>query len=379
MPLTADAEARASSLHRETLVIDTLGPLGPSTFSSDALRVLDDLVARKASASEAIVAVWDMTIRALAQGELPEFWDDWEKTGVDSVSLTIGAFGDTPFTYENAIHDLGLLTHLFDSRSDRLVKVRTTRDLDRAKSHGKKGVILNFQNTTHIGDDLDKLDLFYELGLRIIMLTYNSRNLVGDGCTERVQAGLSSFGVEVVKRLNELRILVDLSHCGEPTTLDAIEVSEHPVAITHAFCRAISDHDRGKSDDVIRAIGDSGGYFGVCVVPFFITIDPAPTLDHWLAHVDRAVELAGAEHVGVGTDWGEDLPKQLIDLLNEEMRRFGFREEHRVDWAATVDGYRSWREWPNLTRALVDHGYSDEEIRGFLGENFKRVLADVID
>src|SRR5437867_1283243 len=166
--------------------------------------------------------------------------------------------------------------------------------------------------------------------------------------------------------MNELGIRVDTDHCSDATTLDAIEVSERPVAVSHSFCRAVSEHDRGKGDDVIRAVGQNGGYFGVVLVPFFITGDPDPSLDHWLAHVEHAVALAGPEHVGIGTDWGEELPKQLVDLLNEEIRQpgFGFREEHRVDWAATVGGYGSWREWPNLTRALAGAGYSDDEIRG---------------
>ena len=216
--------------------------------------------------------------------------------------------------------------------------------------------------------------------MRVIQLTYNSRNLLGDGCTERVQTGLSRFGVDAVKRMNEVGVLVDTGHCSDATTLDAIEVSERPVAVTHAFSRVVSDHDRGKGDEVIRAIGQSGGYFGVVLVPFFITDDPNATLDHWLAQIDRVVELAGAGHVGIGTDWGEELPKQLMDMLNEEMRLagFGFREEHRVDWAATVDGYRSWREWPNLTAALLEHGYSDGEVRGFLGANFLRLFRESV-
>lgn len=359
--------------------MDTLSQLGPSIYPAETVRAIEEMVARGANASAVIVSLWDAALAALVRGELPDFWAGWDEAGVDAVNVTLGAFGDPPFTFDNAIRDLGLFTRLFDARSDRLVKVLSSRDLEAAAREDKRSVILNFQNTTHIGDDIDNLELFYNLGVRVMMLTYNSRNLVGDGCTERVQSGLSSFGVQVVARMNELGILVDLSHCGEATTLDAIEVSERPVAITHAFARSVSEHDRGKSDEVITAVGEGDGYFGVCVVPFFMTDAPRATLDHWLAHVDRAAELAGAEHVGIGTDWGEDLPRQLVDLLNGEMGSFGFRPEHRVDWAATVDGYERWEEWPNLTRALVAHGYSDDEIKGFLGANFLRVFGAAVD
>lgn len=208
----------------------------------------------------------------------------------------------------------------------------------------------------------------------MIQLTYNDRNQAGDGCTEPSPRGLTSFGRDLIAAMNELGVLVDLSHCSEPTTLDAIDASHSPVAVTHAFCRALSDHDRGKSDEIIRAIGAAGGYFGIVLVPFFLS-DEAASLDDFLRHIDHVVELIGPRHVGIGSDWGQDFPASINALLNEEMRRFGFRQEHRVDWNAKIDGFSDWREWPNLTRALVAAGYSDVDIEGFLGANFLRVFA----
>lgn len=368
------------NLHRDSLVIDTCSQFGPSIYTPQMLARLDELAARNASASAAVLELTEMQLGALAREELPGFWEGWDEAGVDTVSFTIGAFGDQPWSYVNAVRDISQFQQLFDARDDRLVKVLSADDVEDAKASGRKGVILAFQNATHIGDDLDNIDFFHRLGVRVIQLTYNSRNLLGDGCTERVQTGLSQFGVDAVKRMNEVGVLVDTGHCSDATTLDAFEVSESPVAVSHAFCRAVSDHDRGKDDEVLRAVGETGGYFGVVLVPFFITADPDATLDHWLAHIDHAVEIAGAEHVGIGTDWGEELPKQLMDMLNEEMRQagFGFREEHRVDWAATTEGFRTWREWPNLTAALLGRGYSEDEVRGFLGGNFLRVFRAAV-
>jgi membrane dipeptidase len=376
--LTQEQETRAAELHRESLVVDSMGMFGPSVYTPQMLELIDALAARGASAATVVVEMARMVHDLLLQDELPGFWEGWDEAGVDVSSYTIGGFGEPPWTYENAVHDAALFEDLFSRLPDRLVKVLSAADIDRCRAEGKRGVILNFQNTMAIGEDLDRLDFFHQLGLRIIQLTYNSRNLVGDGCTERVQTGLSNFGVAVVRRMNELGIWVDTGHCSDATTLDAFEVSERPVAVSHSFCRAVSDHDRGKGDEVLRAVGAGGGYFGVVTVPFFITDDPEASVDHWVAHIKHASEIAGPEHVGIGTDWGEELPKQLIELLNDEMDRLGFRPEHRVDWAASLDGYGSWREWPNLTRVLVGAGFSDDEIRGFLGENFRRVFEQAV-
>ncbi|MFN2590793.1 MAG: dipeptidase, partial [Actinomycetota bacterium] len=278
MGATTDANHRAETLHRATLVVDTCSQFGPSAYTPAMLGRLDDLVASRAPSWRIIVELESMRHRALVAGELPGFWEGWADAGVDVVSFTIGAFGPELFTYDNAIRDLSDWTETFDALGARLVKVLTAADAERAHAEGKRGVILAFQNATHIGDDLDRLDLFHRFGVRIVQLTYNSRNLLGDGCTERVQAGLSAFGVEAVGRMNELGILVDVSHCSDATSLDAIETSARPPAITHAFCASVNKHDRGKGDEVIRAIGEAGGYFGVCVVPFFIAVDPDPTL-----------------------------------------------------------------------------------------------------
>jgi len=376
---TAEATARdPERLHREGLVIDTCSQLGPTVITPAMTQRLDELAAARAPSWAFVVELARMAHESLLADELPGFWDGWDRAGVDAGCVTIGAFGERPFSFENAVRDLAEFTETFDAIPHRLIKATSADDVERAARDGKRAVILAFQNTTHFGDDLDRLALFHQLGVRIMQLTYNSRNLVGDGCTERVQTGLSAYGVEVVRRMNELGVLVDVSHCSDATSLDAIHVSERPVAADHAFCGSVVRHDRAKADDVARAIAERDGYFGVCVVPFFITDDPHPTLDHWLRHVDRAVELAGVERVGIGTDWGEDLPPALVRVLNDEMLRMGFRDEHRVDWAATTEGFRTWGEWPNLTRALVDHGYSDDEVSGLLGRNFLRVFRAAV-
>lgn len=374
--LSAEQEARAATLQREALIIDTLSG-EPSVFSPAMLSRLEALVARQAPTADILSEMDRMATDALVHGELPEYWTWWDRSGVDVISNTVGPFGRIPFSYESALDGLAQLTRRFDG-TDRLVKVTRASDIERAKAGGRCGIILNFQNTTHFGQDLNALDLFYDFGVRVIQLTYNSRNFVGDGCTERADGGLSHFGLQVIRRMNERHILVDLSHCGLRTTMEGINASARPVAITHSFSRELSPHDRGKTDDIMRALAERDGYFGVLVVPFFITPEPRATLAHFVAHVDRVVEVMGIDHVGIGTDWGAVFPKSLEALMDAEMVRFGFRPEHRTSWGARVEDYPSWRDWPNITRALVGRGYSDNEIIKLLGANFLRIFRDVV-
>lgn len=376
LTLTAAQEARAATLHREALVVDTLSG-EPSVFSPEMLARLDELAARQTPLPDILDELDRMATEALVAGRLPEYWAWWEASGVDVISATQGAFGRIPFSYEAAVRDLARMTRKFDG-CDRLLKVTRAADIERAKAEGRRGIILNFQNTTAIGQDLALLDFFYDLGVRIVQLTYNTQNFVGAGCTERHDGGLTHFGLRLIRHMNDRGILIDLSHCGLRTTLEAIDASRHPVAITHAFSRELSPHDRGKTDEILRALARRDGYFGVLVVPFFITGEPKATLHHFLAHVDRAVEIMGIDRVGIGTDWGAVFPPPLEALLDAEMARFGFRPEHRTSWGARVEGYQSWRDWPNLTRALVWRGYSDNEIIKLLGANFLRIFRDVV-
>ena len=374
--LTAQQEVRAAALHRDALIIDTLSG-EPTVFTQAMLARLDVLVARQTPTDAIYAEMERMAADALLRGDLPEYWEWWDASGVDVISNTVRPFGRIPFSYEAALEGLALMTRKFDGL-DRLVKVTRATDVRRVREPGQCGVILNFQNTTAFGLDLNALDLFYDLGVRIIQLTYNSRNYVGDGCTERSDGGVSHFGLQVIRRMNERGILVDLSHCGLRTTLEGIQASTRPMAVTHSFSREVSPHDRGKTEEIMRALAERDGYFGVLIVPFFITPEPQARLEHFVAHVDRVVEIMGIDRVGIGTDWGAVFPKPLEALMDAEMVKFGFRPEHRTSWGARVEGFQSWREWPNITRALVWSGYSDAEITKLLGANFLRIFHDVV-
>ena len=262
----------------------------------------------------------------------------------------------------------GRNSHLFS-----LVDVAA--DLDRAKEQRKIAVITGLQNSEHFRTPAD-VKRFYQLGQRCSQLTYNSQNLIGSGSTERVDGGVSDFGAEIIKAMNEVGMLIDVSHCGDRTTLDAIELSAQPIAITHSNCRALNDHPRLKTDEAIRKVAAKGGVMGVTGVRMFVRNQEPTTVEHMVDHIDHLVKLVGVEHVGVGTDSDlngyEDMPADQLKQLRESYKAsYAFRD--RID----TDGVDHPQKIFDLTEALIRRGYSDENIAAVLGGNFRRLLGAI--
>lgn len=208
------------------------------------------------------------------------------------------------------------------------------------------------------------------MGLRVAQLTYNTRNHIGDGCEERAPGGLSKFGLAAVERMNDLGIVVDVSHCSHPTTLDAIRASRAPVAVTHSSCQALAAHPRAKSDEVLRALRDTDGFFGVLTVPKFLDPDGSADLETFLRHIDHAVEFLGVERVGIGTDWGgwsPDLPPELIEAATESFARLGFKADTSPKFGVGLPEFDAWEKWPHLTAGLLSRGHSHADVRHMIG------------
>jgi membrane dipeptidase len=205
-------------------------------------------------------------------------------------------------------------------------------------------------------------------------LTYNASDEVGTGWTDPVDRGLSPFGEEVVARLNELGIVVCVSHTSHRTTLDACRRSTAPVVASHSFAQGRHAHARGRSDDAIRAIADTGGVVGVCAIPHFLAPGPGATIEALLGHVEYIADLVGWRHVAIGTDWPMQAPKAVL------RRVFGAwfpGEAETTDFTATLVGFDGYEDLPNVTRGLVRRGWGDEAICGLLGGNALRVLEAV--
>lgn len=263
----------------------------------------------------------------------------------------------------------------------RLLLVRGAGDLERAAATSRIGLVPYIQNATPIEDDAGRLTQLRELGIRIVQLTYNSRNLLGDGCLERTDAGLSRFGVEVVEQLGALRMLVDLSHCGETTTLEAIAHSTRPVAVTHSGCRAVFDHPRNKSDAVLRALADRGGVIGIYQINPYLGPRERNTLDDYLAHVDHAVKVAGVEHVGIGSDREyQTIPDTEAERerLRAELSRLRPVTAAQFRWPFFVAELNHPRRMETVAEALRRRGRTAREVELLLGGNFLRLFRETL-
>lgn len=278
--------------------------------------------------------------------------------------------------YEEAIIHMSRYNGLIAEYSDILARVDSAADLKELKKSGKIGIILGLQNSDHFRV-VDDVKLFYQMGQRISQLTYNSQNRIASGSTDRIDGGISSYGEQIVKAMNKVGMAVDVSHCGDQTTLDAFELSKQPVLITHSNVRTLTKgHPRCKTDEAIRKMAKSGGVMGITAVRNFVTAKEPTTINSFVDHIDHVVKITGIEHVGIGTDAdlkGYDaLPPEAYKVLRGGYKKsYGFRD--KLD----IEGLDHPKKIFDLTEALVLRGYSDDNIRGILGGNFKRVLSKI--
>lgn len=327
--------------------------------------VVDMLAPFKIGAS-----TWLSKPESFTAADLARFRD----SGISVFHIATGVGGTDAYT--SVLRFVGLWNGFLAHHHESLMRVDSTASLDAVKTSGKIGVLLGIQNAQHFVR-LDDVNFFYSLGQRISQLTYNARNLIGSGSTERRDDGLSDFGVSVVERMNTVGMAVDVSHCGDRTTLDAFEVSKQPVLITHSNCRAlVPNHPRCKTDEAIRAMAKAGSVMGITGVRMFVKQDEPTTIEHMLDHYDHVRKVAGVEHLGLGSDMDLDGYDDMAPEENTAMRAgykgsYGFRK--KID----IEGVDHPKRVFDLTEGLIRRGYSDPEIRGVLGGNFRRVVGQI--
>jgi membrane dipeptidase len=300
------------------------------------------------------------------------------RSGVTAVNLTV-----SQSTFRDSVRKISSWMKNIERFPDDLTQVRTVADLDRAKSSNKFGIVFGFQDTTPIEGDLENLTIFQDLGVRVVQLTYNVRNLVGDGCLEPANGGLSRFGHSVVERMNEIGMLVDLSHCGQKTTADGISASSTPVAITHSGCNAVARHPRSKDDTELRALANGGGVIGIYLMPFLTPGRPA-LADDVVAHIEHALNVCGEDHVGIGSD----LSTTPIDGSDEYWRQHRNFVARRIaagvaapnedpEILFTVGDINDARRMELIADKLSERGHRNSVIGKVIGENWKRLLGEI--
>lgn len=313
--------------------------------------------------------VWDLTIPWVEMYWSIELLRRYQRAGYSFVSLTIQ---DMPPTFDGVFRDIERFAHLCEAQSDWMLIVRSQADIVSAQKAGKLAVGFNVQDTELVHCDFRRLRVLKGLGVRHMLLAYQLRNNAADGCAEPADAGLSLLGRELVREMNRVGITVDCSHTGRQSTLDAMEESAAPVIFSHSGVRAMCEHIRNIDDEQIAKCAQTGGCVGIVGIGAFLG-DPQAKTETMFAHIDHVVQLVGPKHVGIGTDFIDNLDPIWPSMI------------------ASKDGM--WRDpsgkqlyegvafAPEQLHALVEHmlraNYSDEDVCSILGDNFARVYADV--
>jgi membrane dipeptidase len=353
---TGKYSARAMELLQRTTTIDMLNP-----FS--LVGVLAPIKGDKR-------ATWFTNPETFTEKDFQRFKD----SRIDIMHIGVGTVG--PNAYDEVTSFLGHWNGLIAHHTDKFLRVDDAQGIDAARKAGKIGIILGLQNSEHFRT-VDDVDRFYQLGQRVSLLTYNSRNLIGNGSTERHDEGVSDFGVTIIERMNKMGMAVDTAHCGDKTTLDAFEISKAPVLITHSNCRALNpNHPRCKTDEAIRKMAEKGGVMGITGVRNFVSNKEPTNIENLLDHFDYVAKLVGVEHVGVGSDYDLDGYDAMPDDYKKWLRglykaSYGFRD--KMD----TDDFNHSKRMFDLTDGLIRRGYSDADIQLILGGNFRRVLENI--
>lgn len=296
----------------------------------------------------------------------------------DACNWTVAGRNDST---QGAMQKIVTFYWLQDHMPDRVHIVESASDLDSSEHDGKLRILLGFQGAEPLDRNYHMLAVFHKLGVRIIQLTYNEGNLLGSGCLEPVDHGLTHLGIQYVRDMNRLGMLVDLTHVGERTSLDAIEHSADPVVFSHSNPKAIRDNPRNLTDEQMKAVAARGGVVGLATFADFVadTTQGQPTMDHYIDNISYAADLIGIDHVGIGTDIMDTAGPAGIWWNNNTKRRYpeicGAMDEHMHG----IEDFHLWDEFPNATQALRTRGFAEDDIRKIVGGNFLRVLKQVLN
>ncbi|MEA2603622.1 MAG: rane dipeptidase [Acidobacteriota bacterium] len=266
-----------------------------------------------------------------------------------------------PRAYDAALDWMAGWDRLLTRRADSFLRIEGARDLEQVRTGSKLGILVGFQSSDHFRTT-DDVAHFYGMGQRVSQLTYNARNRLGCGCLEAQDTGLTEFGAQVVTAMNRAGMVVDISHCSERTSLDAVAVSSKPVLVTHSNCRALVANPRCKSDTVLRALASRGGVMGITAVAAFVSPRRWATVNDLLDHFDHVARTVGIEHVGIGSDVDVDAADPAT---GRPLARYA------------VQGLDPARRVFDLAEGLVRRGYTDRAIELILGGNFQRVLGEI--
>jgi membrane dipeptidase len=306
-----------------------------------------------------IIANWgEEVFRAMQQGR------------ITAANCTCSVWEDFP----TSMRAIAQWKRWFRQHADLILQVYTTADIERARREGRTGIILGWQNATGFGDHLPLVEVYHELGLRVVQLTYNTATTVGSGCYESDDRGLTDFGRDLVDELNRVGILIDLSHVGAKTSADAIAYSKKPVAYTHCLPAALKAHPRNKSDDELRFLAERGGFVGVTMFPPFLKRGAHSTMDDIVEAIEHVANVVGEDRVGIGTDFTQGHGDEFFRYLTHD--KGDGRKLTDFGSVQMPEGFQRLEDFPNLVPALERKGWPEGRIRKIMGENWLRFLRE---
>ncbi|AVH34279.1 membrane dipeptidase [Vibrio fluvialis] len=306
-----------------------------------------------------VIAKWDR-----------DLFEDMRKGGLTAANCTVSVWEG----FQNTVNNIVEMNNLIEANSDIVMKVTCTEDIRRSKRGGKTGVMMGFQNAHAFEDQIGYVQVFKDLGVGVVQMCYNTQNLVGTGCYER-DGGLSGFGYEIVEEMNRVGMMCDLSHVGEKTSRDVILASEKPVCYSHCLPSGLKDHPRNKSDEELKFIADHGGFVGVTMFAPFLKNGIHSSIEDYVEAIDYIFNLVGEDQIGIGTDFTQGHGQPFFEWLTHDK---GYaRRLTNFGEIINPEGIRTLGEFPNLTDALLRHGFSETQVRKIMGENWLRVLGDV--
>ncbi|AJQ93496.1 dipeptidase [Gynuella sunshinyii] len=299
-----------------------------------------------------------------------ELFEDMRKGGLTAANCTVSVWEG----FQNTVNNIVAMNQLIEANNDLVSKVKCTADIHQAKSDGKTGIFLGFQNAHAFEDQIGYVQIFKDLGVGIVQMCYNTQNLVGTGCYER-DGGLSGFGHEIVAEMNRVGIMCDLSHVGSKTSQEVILASKKPVCYSHCLPSGLKDHPRNKSDEELKFIADHGGFIGVTMFAPFLKNGINSTIDDYVEAIAYIVNIAGSDQVGIGTDFTQGHGQEFFEWLTHDK---GYaRRLTNFGKIVNPEGIRTVGEFPNLTEALLRKGLSATVVEKIMGKNWVNILAEV--
>jgi len=366
-------------LHRNSVVIDCYGFMPRAAVDGQEVRAA---IENQASPLEIQDMQEDMSMSRFVvhEREREEFMNAWRASGVTCVIQNAGEEGNE---VHRLLKRLSRFTYTTDMLRDFVAKAVLPDDIVKAKKEDRHALYFTGngvpmpQDWVSVEEELRYIRMFFQLGIRMMHLTYNRRNMIGDGCGEPTDCGLSDFGRAVVKEMNRVGVIVDIAHSGWQTSLEAAQLSEKPMVASHSTAAALHHHIRAKPDNVIRAIADTDGYIGICCIPRFL--GSSGDIAAMINHIDYVVKKFGSNHVAIGTDvaytsqYATEENKQILPYRKPRIRWEALWPPDDFPETSLMRQSMEWTNWPLFTVGLVQKGYSDEDIQKILGGNTLRV------